>query len=148
MPPRVGENGATAASRAPRTSCFPLATLCGIKALERPVPFPHCLLPAASASRGVAMTFDQVLAQPLALLKRKGRVTYSALKRRFDRDDPYLKDLKDERLYVYESEVEADERGFTWTGATEDIQGTTRPSDRTEPQSVIEQAPPAQEISV
>src|SRR5215471_5258165 len=94
------------------------------------------------------MTFDEVLTQALALLKRQGRVSYSALKRRFDLDDAYLNDLKDELLYVHASEVEADERGFTWTGATEDLQGTTCPSDRTAPQSVIEQAPPVQEISV
>jgi hypothetical protein len=93
------------------------------------------------------MTFDEVLTQALALLKRQGRVSYSALKRRFDLDDDYLNDLKDELLYVHASEVEADERGFTWTGETEDIQGTTRQSDRTAPQSVLEQAPPAQEIS-
>src|SRR5205807_531031 len=34
------------------------------------------------------------------------------------------------------------------TGETEDIQGTTSQSDRTEPQPVVEQAPTAQEISV
>jgi class 3 adenylate cyclase len=108
----------------------------------------HRLFHAASASRGVVMTFDEVLTQALALLKRQGRVSYSALKRRFDLDDAYLNDLKDELLYVHASEVEADERGFTWTGATEDIQGTTRQSDWTAPQSVMEQVPPAQEIPV
>jgi hypothetical protein len=41
------------------------------------------------------MTFDEVLTQALALLKRQGRVSYSALKRRFDLDDAYLNDLKD-----------------------------------------------------
>jgi hypothetical protein len=94
------------------------------------------------------MTFDEVLTQALALLKRQGRVSYSALKRRFDLDDAYLNDLKDELLYVHASEVEADERGLTWTGETADIRVTTSQSDRTEPQSVIEQAPPAPETSV
>jgi class 3 adenylate cyclase len=94
------------------------------------------------------MTFDEVLTQALELLKRQGRVSYSALKRRFDLNDDYLNDLKDELLYVHESEVEADERGLTWTGETEDIRVTTSQSDRTAPQSVIEQAPPAPEISV
>jgi class 3 adenylate cyclase len=94
------------------------------------------------------MTFDEVLTQALELLKRQGRVSYSALKRRFDLDDDYLNDLKDELLYVHESEVEADERGFTWTGATEDIRGTSSQSDRAEPQSVVEQAPTAQEIPI
>ena len=47
------------------------------------------------------MTFDDILAQILDLLKRQGRVSYSALKRRFDLDDDYLNDLKDELLYVH-----------------------------------------------
>src|SRR5215471_19776109 len=94
------------------------------------------------------MTFDDILAQIIDLLKRQGRVSYGALKRRFDLDDAYLEDLKGEILYVHESEVEADERGFTWTGATEDLQETTRQSDRTAPQPVVEPAPTAQAISV
>src|SRR5439155_23431505 len=94
------------------------------------------------------MTFDDILKQVITLVKRQGRVSYGALKRRFDLDDAYLEDLKGEILYVHEAEVEADERGFTWTGVTEDFQETTSQSDRTEPQSVIEQAPTAQEISV
>ena len=46
------------------------------------------------------MPFDAILAQIIDLLKRQGRVSYSALKRRFDLDDDYLNDLKDELLYV------------------------------------------------
>src|SRR5215467_5786351 len=99
-------------------------------------------------SGGSAMTFDDILAQIIDLLKRQGRVSYGALKRRFDLDDAYLEDLKGEILYVHESDVEADERGFTWTGATEDLQGTTSQSGWTAPQSVVEQVPPAQDISV
>ena len=49
MLPRVRENGITSASRAPRTSCFLLSTICGINAPERPYPFPHHLLHAALA---------------------------------------------------------------------------------------------------
>src|SRR5262249_23660377 len=94
------------------------------------------------------MTFDEILVQIIDLLKRQGRVSYGALKRRFDLDDAYLEDLKGELLYVHEAEVEADERGFTWTGEAEDIQETTSPSDRTAPQTVVQQAPTAQEISV
>src|SRR5215475_8140832 len=94
------------------------------------------------------MTFDDILNQVITLLKRQGRVSYGALKRRFDLDDAYLEDLKGELLYVHESEVEADERGFTWTGATEDLQGTTSRSNQAEPQSVAEQVPTAQDISV
>src|SRR6266571_5257308 len=62
------------------------------------------------------MTFDDILSQVLTLLKRQGRVSYSALKRRFDLDDDYLNDLKDELLYVHP--VQDDEgRGLVWAGA-------------------------------
>ena len=44
------------------------------------------------------MTFDEILAQIIELLQRQGRVSYGALKRRFDLDDDYLNDLKDEPL--------------------------------------------------
>jgi hypothetical protein len=43
------------------------------------------------------MTFDAMLAQVLDLLQRQGRVSYRALKQRFDLDDAYLEDLKAER---------------------------------------------------
>ena len=42
------------------------------------------------------MTFDEILTQVLELLRREGRVSYRALKRRFDLDDDYLEDLKAE----------------------------------------------------
>jgi hypothetical protein len=47
------------------------------------------------------MTFDDILAQVLAWLQREKRVSYRALKRRFDLDDEYLEDLKDEIIRHY-----------------------------------------------
>src|SRR6516225_4023628 len=67
------------------------------------------------------MTFDEVLTQALELLKRQGRVSYSALKRRFDLDDDYLNDLKDELLFAHPV-VDEDNRGLVWTSHGE---GTT-----------------------
>ena len=64
------------------------------------------------------MTFDDILDQIIALLKRQGRVSYSALKRRFDLDDDYLKDLKDEILYVHPV-IDDEGRGLVWTGKSE-----------------------------
>ena len=64
------------------------------------------------------MTFDEILDQVITLLKRQGRVTYRALKWRSDLEVEYLDTLKEESLYVYESDVQADKRGFTWTGET------------------------------
>ena len=46
------------------------------------------------------MTFDEMLAQVLALLQREKRVSYRALKRRFDLDDDALEDVKDELIYA------------------------------------------------
>jgi class 3 adenylate cyclase len=67
------------------------------------------------------MTFDEILFQIIDLLKRQGRVSYSALKRRFDLNDDYLNDLKDELLYVHP--VRDDEgRGLVWTG---NVEGST-----------------------
>src|SRR5215467_5225220 len=78
-----------------------------------------------------AMTFDEMLAQIIDLLKRQGRVSYSALKRRFDLDDDYLNDLKDELLYVHP--VRDDEgRGLVWTGDSEGTVKTPAPP----PQSI------------
>ncbi len=41
------------------------------------------------------MTFEEVLNEAVAMLKRQGRVSYRALKRQFDLDDDYLEDLKE-----------------------------------------------------
>src|SRR6516162_4638392 len=71
------------------------------------------------------MTFDDILAQIIDLLKRQGRVSYSALKRRFDLDDDYLNDLKDELLFAHPV-VDEDNRGLVWTG--EPASGQTVPS--------------------
>jgi class 3 adenylate cyclase/predicted ATPase len=88
------------------------------------------------------VTFDEILEQVITLLKRQGRISYSALRRRFDLDDAFLDDLKDEILYVHESVVQADDRGFTWTGDTEGMQVTTSQSDPPVSQPVIEQDQP------
>ena len=68
---------------------FPSWRKCGIVA--RPARY-------SSASGASAMTFDDILAQIIDLLQRQGRVSYGALKRRFDLDDDYLNDLKEELL--------------------------------------------------
>ena len=61
------------------------------------------------------MMFDEILEQVIALLKRQGRVSYPALKRRFALDDDYIEDLKTEILYVHPV-VDDDGKGLMWTG--------------------------------
>jgi hypothetical protein len=62
------------------------------------------------------MTFDEVLAQVLELLQREKRVSYRALKRRFDLDDTYLEDVKDELIYAKKLAVDEEHRVLVWVG--------------------------------
>src|SRR5712692_6184767 len=39
------------------------------------------------------MDFEEILDQAIAMLQRRGRVTYCALKRQFNLDDAFLEDL-------------------------------------------------------
>ena len=64
------------------------------------------------------MTFDEILAQVLDLLQRQGRVSYRALKRRFDLDDAYLEDLKAEIIQAQRLASDEDGAVLVWTGAT------------------------------
>jgi hypothetical protein len=64
------------------------------------------------------MTFEETLDQALAMLQRRGRVTYRALKLQFRLDDDHLEALKEELLYAHPHVVEDDGRGLIWTGKT------------------------------
>src|SRR5207244_3320976 len=76
---------------------------------------------AAWTDGGSAMTFDELLAHVLELLQRQGRVSYGALKRRFDLDDAYLDDLKTELIEAQRLAVDEQGRILVWTGDTEAI---------------------------
>jgi TOMM system kinase/cyclase fusion protein len=62
------------------------------------------------------MTFDAVLAQVLDLLQRQGRVSYRALKRRFDLDDAYLEDLKAEIIKAQRLAIDEAGEVLVWAG--------------------------------
>src|SRR5262245_46604240 len=83
------------------------------------------------------MTFDEILVQIIDLLQRQGRVSYRALKRRFNLDDEYLDVLKEELLYVHP--VRDDEgRGLVWTGATESVKEVVAQQPQPTPQSAVQ----------
>ena len=48
------------------------------------------------------MTFEELLDQAIEMLRRRGRLTYGALKRQFDLDATYLEDLKHELIYGHQ----------------------------------------------
>ncbi len=62
------------------------------------------------------MTFDETLAQVRDLLRREGRVSYRALKRRFALDDEYLEDLKAEIIKAKKLAVDEDGEVLVWVG--------------------------------
>jgi predicted ATPase/class 3 adenylate cyclase len=63
------------------------------------------------------MQFDEVLEQVLQLLRREGRLSYRALKRRFSLDDEYLEDLKAEIIEAKRLAVDENGTVLVWTGA-------------------------------
>src|SRR5262249_47608866 len=68
------------------------------------------------SERRPPMTFDELLAQVVELLRRQGRVSYGALKRRFSRDDAYLQDLKDELITAQRVALDEDGKVLVWLG--------------------------------
>ena len=65
------------------------------------------------------MTFEEILDQAIAMLQRRGRMTYRALKRQFNLDDAFLEDLKEELLYGQQLAVDEDEKVLVWTGGAD-----------------------------
>ena len=63
------------------------------------------------------MNFDELLEQVLALVQRQGRVSYRAIKRRFDVEEDYPADLREEILFTHPHIREEEGRGLVWTAA-------------------------------
>src|SRR5216684_948403 len=76
------------------------------------------------------MAFDEILTQVIELLQREGRVSYRALKMRFNLDDEYIEGLKDELIEA--KQLAVDERGkvLVWKGDSSTPQ-TSDPGLRT-----------------
>src|SRR5262245_59998823 len=86
------------------------------------------------------MTFDEMLAQVLALLQREQRVSYRALKRRFDLDDEYLEDLKDEIIKAKKLATDEEDSVLVWTGDTQTV--TAHAEQRPQPPAAQQQPSP------
>jgi class 3 adenylate cyclase len=66
----------------------------------------------------VSLEFEAVLEQTIALLQRQGRISYGALKRRFNLDDAYLEDLKVELIEAQQLARDENGRILVWVGET------------------------------
>ena len=87
------------------------------------------------------MTFEELLDQAIALLQRRGRLTYGALKRQFDLDDDYLADLKAELIQGQRLAVDEDGAVLVWTGGTDVSPRTTPPAPQPGAQPGASDAP-------
>ena len=64
------------------------------------------------------MTFEEVLDQAIAMLQRRGRLTYRTLQLQFQLDEAHLEALKDELIYGQRLAMDEDGRVLIWTGDT------------------------------
>src|SRR5499427_7829709 len=62
------------------------------------------------------MTFEEILDQAIAMLQRRGRLTYRTLQLQFQLDEAHLEALKDELIYGQRLAVDEDDRVLVWRG--------------------------------
>src|SRR5215468_11315222 len=62
------------------------------------------------------MRFEEILDQAIAMLQRRGRITYRALKRQFNLDDAFLEDLSVELIKGQRLARDEDGEVLVWTG--------------------------------
>src|SRR4029453_2226909 len=62
------------------------------------------------------MTFEEILDQAIAMLQRRGRLTYGTLKRQFQLDDATLEDLQNELIKGQRLARDEDGAVLVWTG--------------------------------
>ncbi len=86
------------------------------------------------------MTFDEILEQVVALLKRQRRASYRALKMRFDLDDEYLAVLKEELIDAQRLASDEDGRILVWSGDVEEESTLVLPSAQTAQQPDTQEA--------
>jgi class 3 adenylate cyclase/tetratricopeptide (TPR) repeat protein len=67
---------------------------------------------------GKVVTFDEVLGQTLEMLRRRGRVSYRALKAQFQLDDDLLELLRDEIVEVHQLARDQEGKMLVWSGDT------------------------------
>src|SRR5262245_50329225 len=82
----------------------------------------------ASPGGGAVMDFDALLAQVRALLQRQERVSYRALRLRFQLDDEALAALKDELIYAERVARDEEDRVLVWVREAGPTSAPTAPS--------------------
>src|SRR5712691_2139047 len=87
------------------------------------------------------MTFEEILDRAIAMLQRRGRLTYGTLKRQFQLDDAALDDLKNE--LIEGQRLAFDERGnvLVWIGAAGPASPAPAPSASTQEHAPLTYTP-------
>jgi hypothetical protein len=70
------------------------------------------------------MTFEEIVDQAMAMLQRRGRVTYRMVQRQFNLDDAALADLKNEIIIAQQLAIDENNTVLVWIGGT----GTSPPT--------------------
>jgi hypothetical protein len=120
------------------TALFFVTILCHLRRLE------SAEVQRAERSR---MTFDDILAQVLELLQRQKRVSYRALKVRFQLDDDLLEAVKDELIYAKHLAVDEENRVLVWTGDSEGTIATPAPPVQAIPSTLVPATPSVEPAS-
>ena len=85
------------------------------------------------------MKFSEIVDQATALLQRKGRMSYRALKMEFDLDDDQLDILKEELIDIQELAADKDGKMLVWKGESQSVGTLAQP----QPQSPASYTPSA-----
>src|SRR6266852_5560686 len=88
------------------------------------------------------MTFEEVLDQAMAMLRRRGRLTYRMLQLQFQLDEAHLEALKDELIYGQRLAVDEEDRVLVWTGGAAVPLSTTAPAPQSAPSFVPQEGHP------
>jgi predicted ATPase/class 3 adenylate cyclase len=88
------------------------------------------------------MTFEEILDQAIAMLQRRGRLTYGALKRQFNLDDAYMEDLKAELIEGQRLAMDEAGRVLVWTGAEASAPLPTLPPVSSQERAPLSYTPP------
>src|SRR5262245_35461046 len=88
------------------------------------------------------MTFEEILNQAIAMLQRRGRLTYRTLQLQFQLDEVYLETLKDELIYGQRLAMDEDGRILVWTGAEGAAPHPTAPPVRSQDRLLLADIPP------
>src|SRR2546430_16767140 len=114
--------------------------------------YPHSLCnprtvfstPHAWVEGGLAMTFEEILDQAMAMLQRRGRVSYRTLKLQFHLDEEALEALKEELIEVHRLAVDQEGRMLVWAGG---VSPTLVPPSSHPPQQAIPHVDYAPEVT-